>query len=240
MNKSMHKLSNRMLMNVSLIPAGKVVADIGCDHGWVSIYLIQNKLARKVFAMDVAAGPLNGAREHITDAGLTDSIEVRMSDGVNELGIDENGRLEADIILMAGMGGQLAVRLIRDNLKKCRSAEYIILQAQSELDYVRASVYEMGFEIDDEAMIYEDGKFYTAMRLKTKGRDIITTLSEAELRYGPVLIKTRPDVFIDYLKQKRDSYISILNRIEQNSSDDSRRAMSIRKEISIIDNLCGY
>ena len=233
----MYKLSKRMLMNVSMIPTGKNVADIGCDHGWVSIYLIQNKLAKKVFAMDVAAGPLESAREHIKQAHLEESIEVRLSDGLEELKLDEKGALEADVVLMAGIGGQLAVRLLRDNLDKCKATEAIVLQAQSELDFVRKSVSEMGFIIDAEKMVIEDGKYYTAMRLVPSDSSDIISLSEAELKYGPVLTKNRPDVLMDYLKYKRESYNNILDKITKNNSADFERISAIRHEIHVIDSI---
>lgn len=231
----MHKLSERMLMNVSLIPTGKNVADIGCDHGWVSVFLIQNNLANRVYAMDVAEGPLVGAREHIREAGLEDKIEVRLSDGFNELYYDSKGELEAKVALMAGIGGQLAVKLIRNNIDKCRDMDAIILQAQSELDYVRFSVYEMGFIIDAEKMVFEDGKYYTAMRLRPG--ESKETLSEAELRYGPVLIKDKPDILISFLEYKKESYQSILERISTNSNTDNGKSAAIISEISIIDSI---
>ncbi len=233
----MHKLSDRMLMNVSLIPRGKTVADIGCDHGWVSIYLIQNKLAKKVFAMDVAEGPLVGAREHIKEAGLEDRIEVRLSDGLSELNFDSKGGLEAEVALMAGIGGQLAVKIIKDNLDKCHALETIVLQAQSELEFVRKSLYELGFAIDDEAMVLDEGKYYTAMRLVPATGGQTGNLSEAELRYGPILIKRKPEVLLDYLKYKRNSYSAILENISKNSGEDNERALSIKYEISIIDSI---
>jgi len=232
----MHRLSNRMLMNVSLIPEGRRVADIGCDHGWVSVYLVKNDIAEKVFAMDVAPGPLSGARKHVEDAGLTDRIECRLSDGLSELGFLMDGSPEAEVILMAGIGGRLSVKLIKDSLSKCRAADAIVLQAQSELDYVRESVYSLGFVIDAEKMVFEDGKYYTAMRLIYKGEDRKIILTEEEKKYGPVLIKEMPPVLISYLQYKKESYNLILSRLLTDSKDINSEK-NIREELSIIEGL---
>ena len=59
------KLSNRLLMNASMVTKGSRVADIGCDHAYVSIWLLQNNIATKVIAMDVNEGPVKRAKENI-------------------------------------------------------------------------------------------------------------------------------------------------------------------------------
>ena len=82
-------------------------ADVGCDHGYVSIYLVQRGIAKSVIAMDVRKGPLSAAGANISEYGLEDLISTRLSDGVKEL---EKG--EANAIVIAGMGGKLMERLI--------------------------------------------------------------------------------------------------------------------------------
>ena len=90
-------LSKRLLTAVGMITKGNIVADVGCDHAYTSIYLCKEKIASKVIAMDVNKGPLIGAKAHIEEAGLIDSISLRLSDGLEKLSKDE-----VDTVLLCG------------------------------------------------------------------------------------------------------------------------------------------
>ena len=98
------KMSVRLKEIAELLrcPEKLKVADVGCDHGYVSIYLVTHGIAKECIAMDVRSGPLSGAKDNIDEYGLSDSIRTRLSDGVKEL---KQG--EADALVIAGMGGNL-------------------------------------------------------------------------------------------------------------------------------------
>ena len=98
----MVKISDRLKTAASLIREGAVLADVGTDHGYVPIYLLEQKKIKSAIAMDINKGPLERAREHIHLYGMDAYIQTRLSDGVAAL---EKG--EADSILVAGMGGGL-------------------------------------------------------------------------------------------------------------------------------------
>ena len=99
------QLSKRLQTVAHLVHSGGVVADIGCDHGFTTIYLVMNQLASAGIAMDVADGPLMRAKEHIHQYGLDNRIALRKSDGLQQL---VEG--EADTILISGIGGALMER----------------------------------------------------------------------------------------------------------------------------------
>lgn len=231
----MHKLSDRMMMNVGLIPTDMRVADIGCDHGWVSIYLISQGRAKKVVAMDVASGPLERAREHVKNAGLENQIDIRLSDGAEKLIFGEDGQLEVDVVLMAGIGGHLAIRLIENSLDKMKAAKCIVIQAQSDIDYVRKRVTELGFLIEAEDMVLEDGKYYNAMRI-VPVMDKLAELSEVELQYGPVLIKKQHPVLLKYIDYKKSTYMKILDGLADSGNDQEKRREEIVHELELIEN----
>ncbi len=255
------KLSKRMLMNISLIkgsnlPLGEIgVADIGCDHGFVAIYLVENKLVSHAIAMDVAMGPLSSAKENIKERGLESLIETRLSDGAGALEICEDGSLETDVILIAGMGGRLTLKLLEDSIEKCLLAKYIVIQPQSELELVRKRVYELGFVIDNEDMVLDDGKYYTAIGLIPRNReaedkngkngkashltDIIERLTDnkkgmsiAEYKYGAVLLEKKHLVLKDFLEYKRKEFEKIYGETKDNSP---QKAAQIMAEIKIVD-----
>ena len=80
----MIRLSKRMKCLTDMVSPGKVMADIGCDHGLVSVYLAANGISPRVIAMDVAEGPLKAAEKNVAEAGMSDKIELRLSDGFIE------------------------------------------------------------------------------------------------------------------------------------------------------------
>ena len=135
-------LSKRMQMVANMATPGNVLADIGCDHGFVSIYLVENKICPKVIAMDVNEGPLLRAKEHIEERGLAEYIDIRLSDGMEKLALEE-----AEGVLAAGMGGRLVIRILSDYIEKAKSLKEVILQPQSELHLVREFLTEQGFHI---------------------------------------------------------------------------------------------
>ena len=154
------ELSNRLKAVAGLVTKGNVVCDVGCDHGYVSIYLIQQKISPRVLAMDVRKGPLDGAREHIRRSGLEDRIAVRLSDGVEKL-----QKNEADTLLLAGMGGRLMAEILTRGEEKILDMKECILQPQSEIPAFRRYLREKGYQVTAEDMILEEGKYYPMMRV---------------------------------------------------------------------------
>ncbi|WP_051538106.1 class I SAM-dependent methyltransferase [Butyrivibrio proteoclasticus] len=131
------------------------VADVGCDHGYVSIYLLLKEIATKAIAMDVRKGPLSGAEKNIAEFGLSQSISTRLSDGLTAL---KEG--EANSVIIAGMGGKLMMRLLSDVSLSKLGIERAVLQPQSELDLFRQFLRDNNYQILEERVIFEDGKYY--------------------------------------------------------------------------------
>lgn len=154
------KLSRRLQAVAAMVTKGNVVCDVGCDHGFIPIYLVQNGISPKVIAMDINEGPLAAAKEHIGEYFLAGYIETRLSDGLAAL-----RRGEAGTVICAGMGGRLVIRILEEGRGKLGGAEEIILQPQSELQNVRAYLRGRGYVIADEDMVFEDGRYYPMMRV---------------------------------------------------------------------------
>lgn len=101
------RLSVRMSALADMVTPGSRLADVGCDHGYIPIYLCRTGRIPSAIAMDIHEGPLERARQHIEECGLSDRIQTRLSDGLEKLGGDE-----ADTVLIAGMGGCLMCRIL--------------------------------------------------------------------------------------------------------------------------------
>ena len=152
-------ISKRLRLCAQLVPEGARVADIGTDHGYLGLYLLQNGLAAHVLAADLRPQPLQTAKLHAAKFGFAGQMEFRLSDGLAEIAPDE-----ADTIVCAGMGGDLIVEI----LSACpwlRDRNYtLILQPQSAGQELRRWLGEHGFAIACEQLV-QDGKFlYTVLR----------------------------------------------------------------------------
>lgn len=226
------ELSKRLQAVADMVTKGNAVADVGCDHGYVSIYLMQQKICPHVIAMDVNQGPLLRAKEHIAQYCMTDYIETRLSDGVTALNIGE-----ADTLICAGMGGRLTMRILEHGKDVTSAMKEWILQPQSEIQCVREYIRERGFVICDEKMIYEEGKYYPIMKVSLSGGPVNSTIAEidkaensADLlhreladKFGPILLQRKDAVLYDFLLEQQAQYEAILNALQQAVEQDKKQ-----------------
>lgn len=187
------ELSSRLSAVAQMVTPGNIVCDVGCDHGYIPIYLIQNNISPYVFAMDVNAGPLQRAKEHITEFGFTDRIETILSDGLSAF-----GNKKSDALVCAGMGGRLMVKILSEGKDKIDKMQEMILQPQSEIQQVRAFLRNQGYYIDGENMVYEDGKFYPVMHVLVHS-DKQNEENPLWDKFGPKLLKNQHPVLWEYL-----------------------------------------
>ncbi len=215
----MVKLSNRLLAVASFVTDGNVLADVGTDHGYIPIYLMQEKRIPRAIAMDINAGPLQRAKEHIDLYGLNNYIEIRLSDGVAAL---DPG--EVDTVLVAGMGGGLVMHILEEGKEVCRQAKELILQPQSELERVRAYLWSNGYVILGEDIVLEDEKFYPMMRVVYRN-EVDTENAENLLfcRYGKLLLEQKHAVLKEYLVREKSLYTGILGNLSQSASSDKTK-----------------
>lgn len=220
-------ISNRMKLIADMIPDGMSVADIGCDHGFISIYLIEERNIPFCVAMDINQGPLERAREHIIQYGLEDKIKTRLSDGA--VGLEEN---ETDSAIIAGMGGRLITKILTDSENKFKKMKYFVLSPQSDIPYVRAFLDNNGYELSDEEMILDEEKFYTVIGCKYTGKK--QNFSQMELDFGPVLIKKQHPVLMDYLIKEKGKLTEIRDRLKQlNECSETANEGSLNRIIEL-------
>lgn len=246
------ELSKRLHMVASMVEKGSVAADVGCDHGYVSIWLVQKGICPHVLAMDVNQGPLARAREHVEETGLASYIDLRLSDGLE--GMHE---AEADTLLAAGIGGRLAARILREGAEKLSEMKQVILQPQSEPWLVRRALEELGYTITDENMVREEGKFYAAVKAanvrflpqmkkkaaaEAKKKPEGMALTEAQWRhlsecYGSLLIKRAHPVLIAYLEAILRKHAWIREKMERDIScgRTAARMDALREEDASLD-----
>lgn len=154
-------ISKRLLCCASMVQPGSRVADIGTDHGYLGIYLLQSGAARHVIACDLRKDPLENARRNAKLFGVDGKMELRLSDGLEKILPDE-----VDTVVMAGMGGDLIQKILSQCPWRKREGLQFILQPQSAGNVLRRWLCEDGFEIQREEPV-QDGHFlYTVMDIR--------------------------------------------------------------------------
>ncbi len=214
-------MSKRLETIVKMVPvdcAGQTVADVGTDHGFVPISLVRTGKAARAIAMDIGEGPLARAREHIHQAGLAAQIELRLGDGLERLSPGE-----ADGVVITGMGGELMLQILKKGGTVRESVKWWVLSPQSELGAFRHGLEELGLGICRETMLREDGKYYTVM-LARPGE--MRYESEAEYRYGKLLIEEKSSVLAEYLVKQEKQIRGILDHL----TEEVGEAAALRKK----------
>ena len=210
------KLSKRLGMIASFVPGGSRVADIGTDHGYIPIHLVQEGIAKSAIAMDVRKGPLLRAQTHIKEAGLTDLVEVRLSDGL--LKLEKN---QADCVVIAGMGGELIIHILEEGRHLWDSISYWVLSPHSELYKVRKFLAEHEFSIRRETMIKEDGKYYSVMGVTRDSMVSEDRDPELGYRYGKDLLDSKNSVLKDFLQKEQIQIGEILNGLQTSGTKNA-------------------
>lgn len=150
------QLPIRLKTTAEFVRHGSAVADIGCDHGYLPIYLVENNIADFVIASDINKGPIESAVKNVSLANLSDKIECRLSDGLKAY---KKG--ECFDFVFAGMGGEL----IRDIIADCNFLKdekvHLIFQPMTHAEAVAKYLCENGFELGKRVFLEENKKFYT-------------------------------------------------------------------------------
>ena len=153
-------ISDRLLACAGFVPRGSRVADIGCDHGYLSIHLLTTGIARSCIASDVKEGPLQSAQRNARKFGVANKLEFCLSDGVSNLPRD------FDCMVCAGMGGDTMIHILEDAPWLKDSRYTLVLQCQSKTPMLRRYLSENGWRICEEAVL-RDGRFlYTVMQVE--------------------------------------------------------------------------
>lgn len=226
------ELSKRLQAVADLVTPGMRLADVGTDHGYIPIYLVEQEIVPEAIAMDINEGPLLRAKEHIEEKHLESKIKTRLSDGLSALKIGE-----ADAMITAGMGGGLVIHILSAEEEKAKSLKELILQPQSELAKVRAYLLEEGYETIAEDMVFEDGKYYPMMKVRYAGRKLTeeANYSIAELTYGRGLMKNAHPVLKDFLHYEIGVNEKILRSLEKQSGERiEKRKEEIKEELERI------
>lgn len=235
------KLSDRLETLISMVPSSDLVLDVGCDHGYAAMEVIQRKISQYALASDLRPGPLSAAQQHISEAGLTDRIKTECCSGIpkdfekqfREL-ISFHQQKTKVTCLIAGMGGILMRDILMDGKEQLDCINTFLFSPQSDLKLFRKSCQSLGLAITDEEMVEEDGKFYVIIRADHSTEQPMT---EKELLFGPVLLKKRHPILNKYLIRRKTIVNGIMKSLSGHakSPENQERARELQEEAKLID-----
>ena len=152
------KLDSRLMAIANLVRNNKIFADIGTDHAYLPVYLVENGIIQKAIAADLRVGPLENAKDAVVSYGFTEQIDLRLSDGLDNFETNE-----VDEIAVAGMGGLLISQFIeRTNWLKNEDI-HLILQPMTHVEELRKTLFDNGFAIEKEVVAEDGDKLYIVL-----------------------------------------------------------------------------
>lgn len=185
-------ISQRLLSCCQFIKQGDRVADIGCDHGYLSIYLITQGIASSVIAADINEQPLLSAQRNAVKFGVADRIHFYLSDGDRELPGD------FDVMICAGMGADTIMSILAHSPWLPDPKRRLVLQCQSRRPELRQWLYDAGYRINRETLA-KDGKFvYSIMEVVYAPSDGITP---AQAYISPALLEDAHPLLPEYYER---------------------------------------
>ncbi|MBQ5430939.1 MAG: SAM-dependent methyltransferase [Lachnospiraceae bacterium] len=229
------QLSQRLLALYHMVDENTRFCDVGCDHGYLSIALVQDQVCPSALAMDLRPGPLERAKEHIAQAGLEGNITTRLSDGIEKLSAEE-----ADTVLISGMGGGVIHHILTADEEKTKGIPHLILGPQSQLELVRSYLKEAGYELFSENMVEEDGKYYPIMKVSYRGEHAKDSweveggedMQKAALMFGPMLLSQQHPVLKEYLLYRQRVVSSIRSQLPKDAA--GARKEEVERELSLL------
>ena len=208
---------NRLQTVAMLVPKGARLADVGSDHAYLPVYLMQNGCIKEALATDVNEGPIRRAQKNIAKAGYTDRIRTRKCDGLD--GVED---FAPDTVSICGMGGELVAAILDKSSYVRQKKPLLLLQPMTQVAFLRRYLAKNGFEIVDEKLCPDEHRVYQIIACR------YAALPERELSPLAELAgeKTENSPFLPelYAKLKRQ-YTEIIagkKMAEQNTEAEER------------------
>ena len=207
------RLSDRLQAIANFVPQSTIVGDIGTDHGYIPIYLIERKISKKVIATDISRNSLDKIIQYAKSIKYEKDIDIRLGDGLETI-----KPFEIDTVIIAGMGG-LLIRDILDKEKEKRdSITYFILQPNIATKELREYLYKNNFEIIDEKLIKEDKKFYEIIYAK-KGKSYV--VEDIYFEIGEKLVFNKDPLLKEFINDKIKRIEGILEELKDKRTEKS-------------------
>ena len=201
---------------LKILKNSKSIADIGCDHAYLSILLARSDDSKKIIAADIKEGPLLRAKKNVERFALSDRIELRLGDGLSPL---KSG--EVDTIVIAGMGALVISHILSEGAHIAKQANFLVLQPMSSAHELREFLYKNGYIIENEVLVREDRRIYTIIIAKSGNTDVFTP---GDCYISPALRKSGDVLYREYLLKQKSIIKSALDGMHRakRSTDEQK------------------
>ena len=222
------ELSKRLMKIASYVNYCEAIADIGTDHGYIPIYLVKNNKCNSAIASDINKGPIEKASTNIRFEGLSEKIKCLLGGGLKPLKVGEvNG------VIIAGMGGNLIRDIILEDIEKVKLYDFLILQPAQNPEVLRGFLYNNNFEILNEDLILDDGKFYELFKVKyNENAKKINIKDEISYEISSILLESNNSLVKDYIKSKIKKYENIITYIKDDTSLAKKKKDILNEKIN--------
>ena len=219
------KLDDRLSAVASLVRNGKRVADIGTDHGYLVAYLVENGICPGGIAADLRKGPLENARQTVIQQGLSDKIELILSDGLHKI-----HETACDDIVIAGMGGNLIAEILEKATWVKNERIHIIAQPMTHAEVLRQWFADNGFSITQEKTATDGKRYYCIISALFTG---VKENHNASYIYTGE-IKTESETDIKYLQKILTALTKKYDALMSANKEDNDNLKVIIDEIKIL------
>ncbi|WP_315071084.1 class I SAM-dependent methyltransferase [uncultured Clostridium sp.] len=211
------EVSKRLAWIMEKMDKVQVVMDVGTDHGYIPINLVKSDIVNKVIASDINKEPLNKARINASLEGVIDKIDLRLGGGLEPLRIKE-----AEVVLIAGMGGNLIRDILEKDLEKVKHLKYLLLQPAQNPEILREYLYNNDYEIIDEDICLDENKYYEIFKVRYKKRDYIS-LENIFYEISPIMLNRKLPLLKAYIESKIEKNKRIMDFIKDNTEHAEMR-----------------
>ena len=205
-------ISKRLELVASFVSQGAVLLDVGSDHAYLPIELVERGQIKGAIAGEVVEGPYQSAVKNVEAHGLKEKIQVRLANGLAAFEEED----QVSVITIAGMGGRLIARILEEGLDKLANVERLILQPNNREDDLRIWLQDHGFQIVAESILEEAGKFYEILVVEVGQMK----LSTSDLRFGPFLSKEVSPVFVQKWQKEAAKLEVALDQIPEKNREE--------------------
>lgn len=215
------KINDRLKKIGDLVEANSFCLDVGCDHAFLDIYLVQKDKNIRAVASDVAEGPLSHARENIKRYHLEDKIECRLGNGLDTY---SDG---IDTIIISGMGGRSMIGIFKSHMEVLKKVDTIILSPNNYQVDVKKFLCKHKFYLQNEELV-KDGKYIYQILVFKKGKKRYT---RKQYFFGPVLLEKKGKLFEEYYKRELASREILIKVLPKNYR---WKKFLVRREIKLL------
>ncbi len=201
-------LSKRLQAIANMVPKCSVAADIGTDHGYLPVWLLENNVCATAIAADINAGPLSKAKETALNYNVSSRVSFRLCNGLADI-----CESETDVIIIAGMGGETIEGIL--SAAPWTKAKTLVIQPQSKIPELRRWLSRNGYSVESAALVYDASRYYVVWRV-TAGEENEPNLLNSHI--DKLLIANKDPLLIGYLRHLISKNEAIIAGLKKSDS----------------------